>query len=287
VSEPLFAPLEKEAEAGKTASARRPDVPEPAQTPFSAPPRPPARPERVLVLGATSAIAMAVARRLAAGGAHLFLVARSQHKLEVVAADLEVRGARVHPALVDLDDTAVHRALLEQAVATLGGLDLVLLAHGVLGDQQQAEEDYRSAEAIFRTNLLSPVSLCTWLGNYMEKQGSGTLAVISSVAGDRGRKSNYVYGASKGGLNVFLDGLRNRIDRRGVQVLTIRPGFVATPMTAHLPRGPLFASPDRVAAGILKAVRRRRDVVYVPGFWGPIMLVIRSIPGFVFKRLNL
>ena len=144
-----------------------------------------------------------------------------------------------------------------------------------------------AAEAILRTNFLSAVSLITWLANYFEASKQGTLAVISSVAGDRGRKSNYVYGASKGALNIFLDGVRNRIDRAGVNVLTIRPGFVDTPMTAHIPKGPLFASPAQVAEGILAAVERRKDVVYLPGFWRPIMFLIRNIPERVFKKMNL
>jgi decaprenylphospho-beta-D-erythro-pentofuranosid-2-ulose 2-reductase len=169
----------------------------------------------------------------------------------------------------------------------MGGIDLALIAHGVLGDQQKAQADYAAAEAVLRTNFLSAVSLVTWLANYFENQKRGTLAVISSVAGDRGRKSNYVYGASKGALNVFLDGVRNRIDRSGVNVLTIKPGFVATPMTAHLPKGPLFASPETVAQGIVRAIKGRKDVVYVPGFWAVIMLIIRSIPEAIFKKLNL
>jgi decaprenylphospho-beta-D-erythro-pentofuranosid-2-ulose 2-reductase len=162
-----------------------------------------------------------------------------------------------------------------------------LIAHGVLGDQQAAEADFDVAAAILHTNFISVVSLLTWLGNYCQAQRGGTLAVISSVAGDRGRKSNYVYGASKGALNVFLDGLRNRIDRDGVQVLTIKPGFVATPMTAHVPKNVLFASPDQVAQGILKAIERRRDVVYVPWFWFLIMTLVCAIPGFRFKKMNM
>ncbi|MGA7520956.1 MAG: SDR family NAD(P)-dependent oxidoreductase, partial [Acidobacteriaceae bacterium] len=189
--------------------------------------------------------------------------------------------------VADLDDTAGHPALLVRAVAALGGIDVALVAHGVLGDQPQAERDYAVAEAVLRTNFLSAVSLVTWLANYFEAERRGTIAVISSVAGDRGRKSNYVYGASKGGLNVFLDGVRNRIDRAGVQVLTIKPGFVATPMTAHLPKNALFAEPSAVARYVLRAIDRRRDVVYAPPFWGAIMLVVRSIPGGIFKKLNL
>jgi decaprenylphospho-beta-D-erythro-pentofuranosid-2-ulose 2-reductase len=157
----------------------------------------------------------------------------------------------------------------------------------VLGDQQAAEADFEVAEAVLHTNFISTVSLLTWLGNYFQAQHEGTLAVVSSVAGDRGRKSNYVYGASKGALNVFLEGMRNRIDRDGVQVLTIKPGFVATPMTAHVAHNALFATPDQVAVGILNAVERRRDVAYVPWFWAWIMLLVRAIPGSRFKKMNM
>ena len=173
--------------------------------------------------------------------------------------------------------------MLAHAVSTLGGIDVALLAHGVLGEQPVAEMDYATAEAILRTNFLSPVSLVTWLANYFEAERRGTIAVVSSVAGDRGRKSNYVYGASKGGLSIFLDGVRNRIDRAGVQVLTIKPGFVATPMTAHLKKNALFAEPSRVGKDIVRAIEKRKDVVYTPPFWGLIMLVVRSVPAADFQ----
>ena len=176
--------------------------------------------------------------------------------------------------------------MLAAAAENLGTIELALLAHGVLGDQQQAEASFPIAEAILGTNFIAPVSLITWLANYFEASHEGTLAVISSVAGDRGRKSNYVYGASKGALNVFVDGVRNRIDRSGVQVLTIKPGFVATPMTAHLPQNALFATPSKVASGIFNAVKKRKDVVYVPAFWAVIMLILRMIPRRIFKKLN-
>jgi short-subunit dehydrogenase len=245
-------------------------------------------PRRILILGGTSAIAVAVARELLAPDAHFFLVARSADKLDAVRKDLLTRGAAAVTARVlDLDNTAAHQQMLSDALQALGSIDLALIAHGVLGDQDEAQSNYPAAEAILHTNFISAVSLITWLANYFETAHRGTLAVISSVAGDRGRKSNYVYGASKAALNVFLDGVRNRIDRAGVLVLTIRPGFVATPMTAHLPQGPLFASPAQVAKGIVKAIGARKDVVYVPGFWRPIMFVIRSVPEFVFKKLNL
>ena len=243
---------------------------------------------RVLILGATSAMAMATARRLAAEGAVFYLAARDAERVEAVAADLRVRsGLTACGEALDLTDTASHEAMLERAVAAMGGIDLALVAYGVLGDQAQAEVSYRAASAVLEANFNSVVSLLTWLGNYFESQGKGVLAVISSVAGDRGRKSNYVYGASKAALNVFLDGMRARLDRKGVHVLTIRPGFVSSPMTAHLPKNRLFAEPDAIAAGILKAIRKRKDIVYLPPVWGLIMCIIRGIPQRVFKRTNL
>jgi decaprenylphospho-beta-D-erythro-pentofuranosid-2-ulose 2-reductase len=245
-------------------------------------------PRNILILGATSAIAQATARLLAEQGAAFFLVARDPWKLSAVSDDLRTRGAQSVTALaLDLDDLEAHAAMLASAAQALGHIDLALLAHGVLGDQAAAEADGAVAAAVYHTNFLSPASLITWLANYFEARGQGCLAVISSVAGDRGRKSNYVYGASKGALSILLDGVRNRVDRMGVHVLTIKPGFVATPMTAHLPRGPLFAEPRTIGRGILQAVAGRRDTVYLPGFWRLIMLVIRSVPSRIFKNMNL
>ena len=241
-----------------------------------------------MILGATSAIAIAVARKLASAGASLYLVARSEAKLEAVACDLETRGASaVFVKVIDLDVTAEHPQLLADAAEFLGHIDFALIAHGVLGDQEQAQADYAVAERVLITNFLSAVSLSTWLSNYFEARASGVLGVISSVAGDRGRKSNYVYGASKGALNIFLDGLRNRVDREGVHVLTIRPGFVSTPMTAHLKQNALFAHPNQIADGILRAIVTNKDVVYLPKIWRPIMFLIRNIPERLFKKMNM
>ena len=245
-------------------------------------------PQNVLILGATSAIAQATARLLAEGGSSFYLVARDPYKLDAVASDLRTRGAKSVCALaLDLDNMDAHTEMLGSAAATLETIDLALLAHGVLGDQAAAQADATIAEAVYRTNFLSPASLITWLANYFEGRGAGCLAVISSVAGDRGRKSNYVYGASKGALTVLLDGVRNRIDRAGVHVLTIKPGFVATPMTAHLPRGPLFAEPRTIGRGILRAIGSRQDTVYLPGFWRLIMFAVRSVPARIFKNMNM
>jgi len=231
---------------------------------------------------------MGVMVPLAEIGASFYLVARDKQKLESVRLHLLTLGAvMVDTEAMDLNDIDRHEPMFMNASRVLGQIDMALIAHGILGDQELAERSFAEAASVLETNLFSPVSLITWLANYFAESGRGILAVISSVAGDRGRKSNYVYGASKGGLNIFLDGVRNRIDRLGVQVLTIKPGFVATPMTANIPQGPLFAQPSTVGKGILRAIEKRKDIVYVPGFWALIMFVIRSVPGSIFKKLNL
>jgi short-subunit dehydrogenase len=248
----------------------------------------PAVSKKILVLGATSGIAEATCRIWAAEGASLFLVARNQEKLSAVAADLKTRGAAyVDTAVTDLDDTTQHPALLAHAINSLGGMDVAYLTHGILGDQAKAEQDFETAAQILHTNFVSVVSLLTWLANFCVQRHAGVLAVISSVAGDRGRKSNYLYGASKAGLTAFLGGLRNRVDREGVTVLNIKPGPVRTAMTSHMPGAEKMADVNKVAQTIVKAIDGRADEVYVPFQWQPIMFVIRHIPERVFKKLNL
>lgn len=243
---------------------------------------------KVLILGATSAIAQETAKLFAADGDRLFLVARNAPRLAAVAQDLRVRGAeKVGQRVADLNDTAQHAGLLTEAASSLGGLDTVLIAHGTLSDQQACERDYALAERELRTNFLSAVSLLTHVANRFEQQGHGSIAVISSVAGDRGRRSNYVYGAAKGGLTVFLQGLRHRLRAHGVQVLTVKPGFVDTPMTRELKKGLLWVGPQAIARGIHQALGRRRDVVYLPWFWRGIMAALRALPEPLFTRLNI
>ena len=245
-------------------------------------------PRKILVLGATSGIAEATCRIWAFQGASLFLVARNAEKLAAVAADLKTRGASyVDTAVADLDDTDQHPALLAHAVNSLTGMDIAYLAHGILGDQTEAERDFNTAAQILHTNFVAPVSLLTWLANFCVQRRAGTLAVISSVAGDRGRKSNYLYGSSKAGLSVFLGGLRNRVDREGVTVLTIKPGPVKTAMTANMPKSEKFADVESVAESIVSAIDKRKDILYVPFQWQPIMFIIRNIPELIFKKLNL
>ena len=243
---------------------------------------------RVFVAGATSAIAQAIGRLLAARGASFFLVARDPVKLAAVEADLRGRGAsNVTCAVADLDELGRHSALVEDAFATLGGVDLALVAHGTLPDQARCEASFEAARAALHTNFLSAASLAAALANRLERQGAGTLAVMGSVAGDRGRRSNYVYGAAKGGLDVFCQGLRHRLHAARVNVLVVKPGFVDTPMTRDFPKGPLWASPERVARGIVRAVDRGAHVAYVPGFWRLVMAVVRRLPERIFLRTRL
>jgi len=246
-------------------------------------------PRRILVLGATSGIAEACIRLWAARGESLFLVARNADRLAAVAADARTRGASlVETEVADLDDTAAHPELLAHAINGLGGLDIAFLALGVLGDQAKAEKSFAEAAPVIHTNYTAPVSLLTWLANYTAQRHAGTLAVLTSVAGERGRKSNYVYGSSKAALSVFVDGLRNRVDREGVRVMTIKPGPVKTAMTEGMGmKESMLADVDVVAATLVKAIDLGTDLVYVPWKWAIIMGIIRLIPERVFKKLNL
>jgi decaprenylphospho-beta-D-erythro-pentofuranosid-2-ulose 2-reductase len=244
--------------------------------------------QKVLIIGAASAIAEATARVYASRGAKLFLVARSAQKLQDLANDLKVRGAtEIATATLDVNDTAQHSSVLNQAWAFLQTPDVVLLAHGTLPNQQACETSAETALAEFATNATSTLALLTLIANSMEAQHQGTIAVISSVAGDRGRASNYLYGSAKAAVSAFLSGLRQRLAKQGINVLTIKPGFVDTPMTRDFKKGALWAKPGSVARGIVRAIDRRKAVVYLPWFWSVIMLIIKHIPEFVFKRIKL
>jgi short-subunit dehydrogenase len=244
--------------------------------------------KKSLVLGASSGIAEATCRIWAAEGAQMFLVARNAEKLAAVAADLKLRGASyVGTAVADLDDTDKHAELLTHAVNSLTGMDIAFLAHGILGDQARGEQEFEHAAQIIYTNFMAPVSLLTWLANYCLQRHAGVIAVLSSVAGERGRRSNYLYGASKAGLSTYLSGLRNRVDREGVTVITIKPGPVKTSMTAGMKGAEKFADVNKVAATIVKAIDKRVDTLYVPFLFLPIMFIVRHIPERIFKKLNL
>lgn len=241
--------------------------------------------ERVLVLGATSAIAREIAGLYARRGARLYLVGRDPAKLHELCASLG--AAVVGHAQADLDDTAGNADRVRQALATLGEVDVAIVAHGLLGDQRATERDWPAAEQVLRTNLMSPVSLLVPLASAMQAQGHGHLVVLSSVAGERGRPRNYTYGAAKGGLTHYLEGLRSRLWAQGIAVSTIKLGPVDTPMTADHPKNALFATAPAVAREIVAHVDRGRGgAIYVPRFWAAIMGVVRRLPEPVFQRLG-
>ena len=242
---------------------------------------------RTLIIGATSAIAEATERLLAARGDALYLVGRNETMLAAIAADLVVRGCpRIATESLDANDLAAHEAMLERAEGFLGGIDIALLAYGTLPDQGRCERSVELTVRELHTNAISVVALLTRLANRMERR-AGIIAVISSVAGDRGRGSNYVYGSAKALVTAFLSGLRQRLRVCGVAVVTIKPGFVDTPMTAAFRKGVLWAKPERIGRGIVRALERKRSTVYLPWFWRPIMFVVRALPEGVFMRLPL
>lgn len=243
---------------------------------------------KILIVGGTSAMAEACARLWAQRGDSLYLAARNEAQLQSVVADLKTRGAqRVGAKAFDANQFEQHAALLADATRFMDGLDTVLIAHGTLSDQARAQGDVPYALGEITTNGTSVVSLMTLAGEQLEKQGHGAIAVISSVAGDRGRQSNYVYGSAKALVSAFASGLRQRLAKKGVHVITVKPGFVDTPMTAHLKKGALWAKPDQVARDISQAIDKGRTIVYTPGFWRLIMLIIKHIPEFVFVKISL
>jgi len=232
---------------------------------------------KVVVLGATSGIAQAAARIWAERGDELLLVARDAEKLAAVADDLRTRGGQVDTLVRDLNGDVAP------VVARAAPASVVLLSVGVLGDPQRRDSDPDFAELVLRTNLIAPVRLLTLLAPRLER--GACIAALSSVAGDRGRAKVGAYGASKAGLDSFLSALRQRMQPAGVRVITLKPGFVDTPMTAGLPRTPLFSAPASIGAAIVRAVDAGRDgVVYLPWWWRLIMLVIKCLPERVVKR---
>lgn len=244
--------------------------------------------KKILIIGATSAIAENAARIWAMYGCALFLVGRNQEHLDVISKDLIVRGAAcVDQFCMDLTQLDQHDAMLNAAHAFFGEIDVVLIAHGTLANQAACESSPRLTLQQISINALSVISLLTLIANRLEEQKSGMIAVISSVAGDRGRQSNYVYGSAKAMVSAFTSGLRQRLTKSNVYVLTIKPGFVDTPMTKKFAKGPLWAHPKFVASQVVRACNTKGGILYTPRFWWAIMAIIKLIPETIFMKLKL
>lgn len=245
-------------------------------------------PDKLLIFGATSAIAYEAEKLFAADNCSLYLCARDEAALGRISNDLIVRGApRVECSSFDALNRESIQNVITDCLDKYPELDGLLIAHGDLPDQKMCESDVDEMKRTVEINFLSVAEMLTIIGPHFEKIGKGSIAVISSVAGDRGRQSNYVYGSAKGALSVFLSGLRQRLAKFSVNVLTIKPGFVDTPMTAEYRKGFLFVKPDVVGRGIYNAIKRGKGVVYVPWFWWWIMLIIRNIPDRIFNKIKL
>lgn len=244
--------------------------------------------QKILIIGATSAIARATIRLYAVRGACLHLVARNESLLGAVAVDARVRGAaQVSVSSLDVNDFERHGQAVDEAVKMLGTIDVALICHGSLPDQHASARSFPVARHEINTNGLSVISMLTLLAEVMSRQQGGTLAVITSVAGDRGRQSNYVYGAVKAMVSTYLQGLRGRLLPSGVHVVDIRPGFVDSPMTAHVEKkGMLWSSPERIGRIIVRSIDRRKHTVYAPFYWRFIMFGVKMLPEFLFKRLK-
>lgn len=244
--------------------------------------------KRIVVFGATSAIAQATLKLFASEGYDCCLVARSKDKLAILEDDLKIRGTGTIVSIdADLADTKTHTEIFTKIKSKFGEFGIILIAYGTLSDQHACEQSFAETYNELNINFLSVVSLLTIIANIFSDRKQGQIAVISSVAGDRGRQSNYVYGTAKGALTIYLQGLRNRLASKNVTVLTIKPGFVDTPMTKNFTKGVLWSSPDAIAKGIYKAIIKQKDIVYLPWFWKWIMLIIKLIPEKIFKKLSL
>ncbi len=242
---------------------------------------------RVLILGALSAIAIATARIYAKEGAALMLVARNSARLDALAADLRARGAAsAETAAMDLEAEAMNApAHMADWKRRLGGLDHVHLVYGYLGTQEQATASAAELARITASNYASAVQWCEAAANIFREQKSGSLVAVSSVAGDRGRQSNYAYGAAKGGLALYVQGLAHSLAPIGARAVAVKPGFVDTPMTDGLKKGgPLWASPEQVGRIMRRAADRGGPIQYAPGKWRLIMMIIRSVPSFIFHK---
>ncbi|MCX6156079.1 MAG: SDR family oxidoreductase [Candidatus Kapabacteria bacterium] len=243
--------------------------------------------KKILIIGAASAIATETAICFAREGASLFLSDISESRLAATRDHIFAHyQIEIKYLPLDLTQFDQHQRLFDEAVGALDGLDSILIAHGTLPDQLKSQS---SAEAVLREftiNCTSVISLLTIASNYFESKNEGCIAAISSVAGDRGRGSNYIYGSAKGAVSLFMQGLRSRFSRTNIKIITIKPGFVDTPMTSHLPKNFLFASAKAVGEGIYEAMSKGKEIAYTPSWWRLIMFFVKHIPESIFKKLK-
>jgi len=244
--------------------------------------------KNIIIIGATSAISQAVAKQLLSEDVCFHLVARDKDKLDIVENDLRARGCgNAICYKLDFNDFVAHKNLVETISKSVDNIDTLFICFGIMHTQIDCEENVAKAIEQVNSNYTSTVSLLVLFSQVMSNQVSGTIAVVSSVAGDRGRKSNYIYGSAKAGLTTFLEGLRYKLYAQGINVLTIKPGFVDSPMTAGIEKGALWATTEQVATHIIKGIEKKKSIIYVPPFWFYIMFIIKMIPAFIFRKLNI
>ena len=242
----------------------------------------------VLILGATSPIARQVAKRYAEQGQPVFCAARDAEEAEAVASDIHLRhDVETASGHFDAREFDAHRDFVDEVVEAVGPIDVALVAFGDMGDQEEAQQDFEIARRVIEVNYTGAASIAEAVAAHLEERGDGSIIGISSVAGDRGRQSNYFYGSAKGAFALYLQGLRNRLFPEGVHVLTVKPGFVDTRMTFGMETAIPIASPEDVSRAIVKAEKKGKNKIYVPRFWAAIMGIIKSIPEVIFKRLSL
>lgn len=239
---------------------------------------------RVLIIGATSAVAQGIAHQFARQGASIFCLARSPKKMAKVAEMLGESFAGEY--CYDFTETSLAQTAVSQAAAALGSIDIAVFAHGALLNQLASEHNFAVAQKTFDTNLLSVVSLLIPLTEQMEQQGFGKIGVITSVAAERGRPRNYTYGAAKGSLNIYLQGLRSKLWGSGVEIYTFKMGPVDTPMTVDHAKNFSFSTAAGVSKTIVKAFERKRYERYVPGYWQLVMAVVRIMPEWLFQKFD-
>ncbi len=244
--------------------------------------------KNILVIGATSDIAEAVLKEYAVNGNNIYIVGRNTDRLKSLSKDLMVRGAnKVSSDFFEANDFEAHNIMINKAFGVFGVFDVALIAHGTLPNQKTCEKDFFATLDEINTNAISVISLLSALVDNFLIQNMGTIAVITSVAGERGRQSNYIYGSAKGMVSIYLQGLRNRLCKSGVKIVDIRPGLISTNMTLNMDKGLLWTEPKNIAKKIINGIKHGDSIVYAPNYWKYIMFIVRNIPESIFKKLKL